>query len=185
MREKHDTTPHKQERHRKREAQDESPLVLQEVAGARPRWCQRKTVLVIPALPKRGMPRGLRVKFSGGDGGRLATVRLGETVCSILDELEDAVGVPLDESPMQGSKALLVGGLDVCAPSEEDVDTLVEALVGSPHQGSVAVGVEDVDRDALVEEQDNEEDVAAKCRRMEGVVALGVGDEGIGAMLEE
>ena len=185
MRKKHETAPDEDERDDERKSKDEGPLVLQEVARPGPRRCQRNPVLVVPALSERGVPRDLRVELGRGGGRRLALVCLGEAIGAVLDELQDAVRVALDEGPVQSREALLVGVLHACAPSEEDIDTLVVALVRGPHEGSVAVGVEDVDGYALVEEQDDEEDVSVEGRGMEGVVALRIGYERVGAVLEE
>lgn len=164
---------------------EESLLVLQEVARARPRRNGDMSVLVIAALPQRSMPGRRGVELGRGQGRRLARVGLGKAVGAVLDHLEDAGGIALDQGPVQRGEALLVGGMDVGAPSQEDVHQLREALVGRPHERRVAVAVEDVDRDALVEQQHDEQHVAVEGRDVEGVVALGVGDERVGAALEQ
>lgn len=142
-------------------------------------------ILVIAALAQRTVPCRRCVELRSRNRRRLARVRLGEAVGAVLDHLENAGGVALDQRPVQRGEALLIRGMHISTPSQKGVDQLGIALVSRPHEGRVAVAVQHIDRDALVQQQDNEQDVAVKGRDVEGVVALRVGNEGIGSALEQ
>lgn len=122
------------------------------------------------------MPRWLSIKLAGRHGRCLAALCFGEAVGTVLDKLLDAPWVALDQSPMQGRKPLLIGGMYARTPAQEDIDARREALVCSPHQRRVSKAVEDVNGDALMQEEHDQQNIAVERGDVKGVVALGIGD---------
>lgn len=86
-------------------------------------------VSVETTFPKSFMPRAFSVQLVGRHGRCFACLRLCKAIGTVLDQLEDTSWVALDQCPVQGGEALLVGRMDARAPSKKEINTLRKALV--------------------------------------------------------
>ena len=177
--------PQRQKKNRKGPKENESRQKPPCVFDAWDGEFLRSPVRLVAGLAQRPVPLPCRVHLLSRNSGRLPVVVLRKPICTVLQQLLYASLTALDQRPVQGRKALVVGSIHVCAPAQEQVHTRGIALVRSPHERSVGLRVGDVDGNILVQEEHELVDVAVEGGRVEEVEALVVGEEGVGAVLEQ